>query len=518
MMKIIGTKQSIWVYLIGCTILLKCFILGSGLYTFPDEFRYIASQDAFEALMHGDWHKAVKMMYTVDGRPGTVVLGLIPAGLQILTANFFLLSYNCQAMDYILYGYNLLIYVAILRCIYLLAKNNGLNENQALFAAFVYGCGVNAWIYIRHAFPYDTSLLLILYSCYYLLKNSKMLKLKHAVVLGILLAWSFAVYPGFYLLIMAVALTFAVLVFLNGHFWRLSLAAFASGISVLAMFEWLAKFVGTSYLLEARNLSGTIIFGDFSDTLLFPVKYLWQSDLLVGILIFIGSILGVVYLIRPLVKQPLKEYLASNRNQLLNVIVMGILVVFMLQGPLFGKMVFYGRIFHQFYPFMILVATWWLFKHLQPSRNSVYFALGALVFITHGWNIYRYTKIDYPRDFNRYVNANLPGYSKVQHESEMVIPQKTLTVPHDCFPYNPIKGKNAIDRDSITTLALVNVCYMWLPDLGTVKKEFKPQGKKLYHKPHFTAFYPYLFEGATQEQRVMYEQSQFQMMAISLKP
>ena len=104
MKALIKDKSNILFALICFSVLLKIAILGSGLYTFPDEFRYIASQDAFEAIRQGDWQKAIKLMYTVDGRPALVLVGLIPAAAQILTANIFMIPYNCQAIDYICMG------------------------------------------------------------------------------------------------------------------------------------------------------------------------------------------------------------------------------------------------------------------------------------------------------------------------------------------------------------------------------------------------------------------------------
>ena len=507
-------KSAILFALICLSVLLKIAILGSGLYTFPDEFRYIASQDAFEAIRHGDWQKAIQQMYTVDGRPALVLLGLIPAAAQIMTANFFMIPYNCQAIDFILYGYNLLIFLGILRLLYLIGLKTGIQREQSLLAVLIYACGVNAWIYIRHAFPYDSALLIILITINYLIANAGRLQIKHAIISGFLLAFSFALYPGFYVLIAAVALVFAWIAFNLHAFMKLSLSAGITGFMVLAAFELLAKMAGTSYLIEANHLSGTIIFGDFSDTLLFPLKYLWEADYIIGLVVFFGSFYALYFFVKNTFNKSWKSYTQQNLPVLFPVVTMLAMLAFMLQGPILGKMVFYGRIFHQFYPFMILMFCWWLSTNPQISKPAVLCSIGLLALFTNLYVTIRYREIDYPRNFSKHINSHYAGYQKIVYDSEMKIPDKAMTVPHDCFPYMPEETKTPFCTDTTKTLILLNNCYMWLPDLGTVKHEYLGGGKVLYNKPHFTCFYPYLFEGAEIVQRKMYETSQYQMMAV----
>lgn len=514
MTTLIKDKNTILFALICLSVLLKIIILGNGLYTFPDEYRYIASQDAFEAIRHGDWQKAIKLMYTVDGRPALVLLGLIPATAQIITANFFMIPYNCQAIDYILYGYNLFIFLFILRLLYVIGFKTGIQKEQSLLAVLIYACGVNAWLYIRHAFPYDTALLIVLFTISYLIKNADRLQKRHALFTGFLLALSFALYPGFYLLIAAVSLVFAWIAFSRQAFLKLSATAGTSGLLVLVVFEMLAKVVGTSYLQEAKHLSGTIIFGDFADTIFFPIKYLWKADYAIGIIVFIGSFIALFQFVKSVSNRSWKNQLQQNFPVLFSVSAMLALFAFMVQGPIVGKMVFYGRTFHQFYPFMVLLFCWWLFKQPKLDKPAVLYGIAGLALLTNLYVAVQYCKIDYPRNFSKYVNAHFTGYKKVVYESEMKIPGKTMSVLNDCFPYLPDESKIPFCKDSTKTLVLVNNCYMWLPDMGTVKKDYRDGGKVIYKKKHFTNFYPYLFEGAEIVSREMYEKSGFEMIAI----
>ena len=514
MTALIKDKINILFALICFSVLLKIAILGSGLYTFPDEFRYIASQDAFEAIRKGDWLKAIKLMYTVDGRPALVLVGLIPAAAQILTANFFMIPYNCQAIDYILYGYNLFIFLFILRFLYVIGLKTGLQKGHALLAVLIYACGVNAWLYIRHAFPYDTALLMVLFTIIYLINNADRMQIRHAAFTGFILALSFALYPGFYVMIAAVALVFAWIAFSRHAFLKLSATAGISGLLVLAVFEMLAKVAGTSYLLEAKHLSGTIIFGDFADTLLFPIKYMWKADYVIGIIVFAGSFVALFQFVKSVGNRSWKNQLQQNMPVLFSVSAMLALLAFMVQGPILGKMVFYGRIFHQFYPFMVLLFCWWLFKQPRLEKPSVLYGIAGLALLTNLYVAVQFRKIDYPRNFSKHINSQLTGYKKVVYDSEMKIPGKAMSVPHDCFPYLPAEIQTPFCADTAKTLVLVNNCYMWLPDLGTVKQEYRGGGKIIYRKPHFTCFYPYLFEGAEIIQREMYENSHYEMMAI----
>lgn len=494
-------------------VISKLFLIGEGLYAFPDEFRYIASQDAFEALRNGDFNKALSMCYTVDGRPGLVLVGLLPAACQIVTANFFMLPYNSPQIDSVLFAYNIFIYVLILWVLFKIGKRLGFTIENALLAVFLYAVGVNSWLYVRHAFPYDTSLLIILHAIYLVLKNSKKITTLISLYFSALMTLAFTVYPGFYLLQLAAVLYFAYLIFKQNSFFRLGFIAIFPLVFIIGLFELGAKYSHKSYLLDAKNLSGTITFGDFSDTLVFPLKYLWICDSFVGAMIFIMFLMGAYYILDSLFRSNKPINMTTDVLVFLSAFCM-VLFAFMIQGPLFGKMVFYGRLFHQFYPFIVIIAIIAL-QHLlmtYPLRYLLY-SLILLAFSVHVFNIVSVKNISYPRNFNREVQTKLKKYKKVEHTSEMKIPGTVLSVPHDCFPYNP-STSNAQVEDTIHTLQLINVCYMWLPAHGTQKESKVMAGKLLYQRPHFTNYEPYLFEGTTQIQRDMYKKSRFEMMAI----
>jgi hypothetical protein len=494
-------------------VISKLFLIGEGLYTFPDEFRYIASQDAFEALRNGDFSKALSMCYTVDGRPGLVLVGLLPAACQIVTANFFMLPYNSPQIDLILFIYNIFIYVLILWVLFKIGKRLGFTIENALLAVFLYAVGVNSWLYIRHAFPYDTSLLIILYALYLLLKNSKKITLIIALFFSALMTLAFTVYPGFYLFQLSAAVYFAYLIFKQNSFFRLGLVAIFPLIFIIGLFELGAKYSHKSYLLDAKNLSGTIIFGDFSDTLIFPLKYLWICDSFVGAIVFLLFLAGAYYILVSLFRNNKLLNLTKDMLVFLSALCL-ILFLFMVQGPLLGKMVFYGRIFHQFYPFIVIIAIIALQQIFirYPFRYLTYSFI-LLAFLVQIYNIIGIKEVSYPRNFNRIVQTQLKTYKQVAYHCEMNIPGTVLSIPHDCIPYHPSPSKTQV-ADTVSTLNLVNVCYMWLPDHGTTKEPLEISAKILYQRPHFTNYEPYLFEGSTQIQREMYRKSRYIMTAF----
>jgi hypothetical protein len=494
-------------------VISKLFLVGEGLYTFPDEFRYIASQDAFEALRNGDITKALSMCYTVDGRPGLVLLGLLPAACQILIANFFLLPYNSPEIDLILFSYNIFIYVLILWVLFKIVVRLGFTLENALIAVFLYAVGVNSWLYIRHAFPYDTALLIILYAIHLLLKNREKIALFTTLCFSALMTLAFTVYPGFYLLQFAAAFYFIYLIYKQKNIVRLCFAATLPVIAIIGLFELGAKYSHKSYFLDAKHLSGTIIFGDFSDTLIFPLKYLWICDSFVGAIVFLLFLAGAYYILVSLFRNNKLLNLTTDMLVFLSALCL-ILFLFMVQGPLLGKMVFYGRIFHQFYPFIVIIAIIALqqifirypFRYLPNS-------LMLLAFLVQIYNIVDIKEVSYPRNFNRIVQTQLKTYKKVAYHCEMKIPGTVLSVPHDCIPYQPSPSKTQV-TDTVSTLHLVNVCYMWLPDHGTTKAPLEISAKILYQRPHFTNYEPYLFEGSTQIQREMYRKSRYIMTAF----
>ncbi len=476
------------------SIIAKISLLGKGYLSLPDEFRYIAAQDFIEFFKKGEVKTAIAQLFEVQGRPGLVIAAILPAGVQIVLSNYLMIPYNSVTSAWVIYFFNLVVYLLILWNLYRLALKLGLNAYQALLVLILYSVTLNGYIYLRHTFPYDTSLLMGLLAFNMLLgKNAQSLRL--LLFQGISISACFLVYPGYYPLVLAFGLYW---LYQNRESFK-STAWIKHGLIFSTAFvlpfliiEGLAGMCGKSYFFDARQLSQTIIEGSFEEGFSFIFKYLWQVENSVGLL----HIIGLTILVFMIVKKFIRTKTAPGRAEFLFIsVVIGFifyagLVFFM------HKMVFYGRIIHQFIPFMTLFTVYGFFQIIQneKTRNQLLLALPIVLLGLSIPAYSQYSGMEYPRDF--FHKTNRAGALKAR------------TIEYSCQWFGSLPriekfgDTNNIRHDKII---LVNWCHPAGDSVQTGKiwNRFAPaSGQKLIARaPHYMSYIGYQFEGASIIQR-----------------
>lgn len=486
-------KLSFIKFLLLVSLVSKLFLLGKGYLASPDEFRHIASQNAFEALRKGEAHKLAESFFAVDGRPGLTLVGMIPASFQVIIANRLHVGYNSEQTAWVIYIYNYLIFLGVLYMIYNIAMKWGLSQESSLLAVSLYSITINSYLYLRHAFPYDASLLLSLVAIH--LVYSKQVLPRRAVLIGLLLALSFMVYPGFFPLIMAIGLIFL----LNTHKnqtknrWFNLFGAAAGFVFVFSFFELLAQTLGRSYFLEANKLGQSIVQGSFEESFSFLLKYLYEVEWPLGFLYLVVIPFGFWFLSK---YNPENHIFPIKLIFYFYMLLVCSYLFYASLGFFFHKMVQYGRLQHQYFPFLAILVAIGLNGVLIKFRfnKQLLVAFATLAFICSAFSYYKLLNVDYPYD----VLYSLDKTKKYKEITTACLWKDKLDRTHSL--------KNLIDTNSTKKAHFVNWCYPSNPDLTQTENVLLPASeyKIIAKKNHLLTLAAYQFEGGGIEQRIKY--------------
>ena len=479
---------------LGVSVIAKTTLLGKGYLSLPDEFRYIAAQDFIEFFKKGEFNAALAQLFEVQGRPGLVIAAILPAGVQIVLSNYLMVPYNSATAAWVVYIYNIVIYLTILWCLFRISEKLGFTIYQSLLTLILFTFTLNGFIYLRHTFPYDTSLLCGLLA-FNMLLGSRPLSLRSLILQGMAISACFLIYPGYFPLVFAFGL---LLLFQNrASFGNAILIkqglVFSASFSVPFIFiELVAGMCGKSYFFDAKQLSQTIIEGSFEEGFSFLFKYLWQVEQGLSLLYMLGLII-VLYLIFS--KITLTKTSLDRTELLFVTIAIGFIfyasLVFFLH-----KMVFYGRIMHQFIPFMALFAIYGLSQviKMEKLKKQITVALPVFIFLLSLPAYSQYSGMEYPRDFFNRINRNDALKARaIEYSCQWM----------SCIP----RVERFADTQNIrfNRIILVNWCH----PSGDSKQKGKqwnlfipaPGQKLLARAPHYMSYIGYQFEGANIKQR-----------------
>ena len=499
--------KSILLFILFASLFGKFMILGKGYFSIPDENRHIAAQDAAESLKHGEFKKGLSFIFKADGRPGTVIFGLIPASIQIFIANRLHVPYNGPESAWVMYMYNLFIFGLILFMLYKLCIAFGFSSNLSLCIVLTYSVTINSYIYLRHAFPYDASLLLLIGSLNFALKGIGQISRKTTLMVGSLLMFGLSIYPGYFPLAMAIAIFYAIALTLKFKmrdvFFNLIFAVIGA-FGVVLIFELLSRFSGASYIGSLQNLSETITQGAFAESLSFIIRYLFSAELYLGWILLIGLPVGLYIVLFP----SEKNSLSNDKNpKVFFIVLLSMFLFYASLGVLFHKMVMYGRLLHQFYPFIAILVGIAIYKYVSEKYiaipSVVIFGLGLILFV-------QFKNVEFPKETLYKLKKQFKENTAIREFSEW---DSTIYLTGK-------KCQNQSFSDSATILTLVNFGYPNDFNNLNLHHEFKSDAnsKKILSVPHWHMFQPYLLESADALQRKNLKQFPLKMEAyISLK-
>jgi hypothetical protein len=394
-------------YLLITTIVLitiiKLNLIGTGFMAFPDEIRYGQSGMALQHLSELEIGAAIDDIFCTQGRPADAVIKIIPNAIQFVTAHIFGLNYYESNNSYPLFIFNFIIYCIILvihfKLSYLLFKDTFL----ALASVLLYSTLINSYLYLRHALPYDMSLLILYLAIYkiviYTEENS--LSPKKSLIIGFCSFLGYLVYPGYFpLLFVGLFIIFFTNFSNEDIVKKIYYSSFyiLGGILCLLLFEKIGLLVGRSYILDAIGLSKTITQGSFEESFVYILKYLFEVEGVTGIIILISLFIFFIIIIYQIINNKYKQYSIIS---LLGIALLGMYSAYAFAGYFLHKVVFYGRLLHQYLPFICILSIYAmneLLIRITRKNQLILYAISIIFIVNFGFNFINFKSYTYPRD------------------------------------------------------------------------------------------------------------------------
>ena len=347
---------------------------------------------------------AIKDIFSTQGRPADAVIKIIPNAMQYVTANIFSLNYYESKNSYPLFIFNFIIYCFILvihfKLSYLLLKDNFL----ALISVLLYSTLTNSYLYLRHALPYDMSLLIFYLAIYkiaiYTEENS--LSFKKSLLIGIFSFLGFLVYPGYFpLFIVGLFILFFNNLSKQNILKKIYYSSYyiLGGLLCLFIFEKIGRLVGRSYILDAIGLSKTITQGSFEESFVFILKYLFEVEGLTGIILLISLFIFFIIMLYQIKNKRFKQY---SLISLLGIALLGMYLAYAFAGYFLHKVVFYGRLLHQYLPFICIFSIYAINELLIriTRKNQLILCVISIIFIVNfGFNFINLIRMRIPGIF-----------------------------------------------------------------------------------------------------------------------
>lgn len=492
-------KQPLILFFIVALVLLnisKLSLIGEGFLALIDEFRYFSSGKALQNFSKFEIKAGLNDLFSTQSRPANAIVNIIPISIQYITANIFGLNYLEIDNSYPLFLFNFAVYCLILLVHFKFSKLVLKDHMLALISVILFSSLTNSHLYLRHALPYDQSLLVfyfLIYKVSVCTKNRNLTN-KKSFLLGFFAFIAFLIYPGY---IPLIGVIFFILFFGNLDKDTLRKNIFYSiyftigNIFSLSIFEVLSRIGGTSYILDAIGISSKITQGSFEESFTFIIKYLIEVEQLTGIIILISLLIFCYLVFFKYRNTILKKY------SLLILIVVPTVSMFLIYasaGYFFDKVVLYGRLLHQYFPFICILTLFTINLLLKKikSRNLVLTTLSVVFIINYIFNFIQYHSFSYPKD----IAWELIKTHKIEQIKEVnEYPPYMSMMPSEKYFKDFNVQKNRITQSE--NLVVANLSFFYpIEDLSKYQV-FHPKENYslLYSKRHFMNFKAYQYEG-----------------------
>ena len=492
----------------------KLFLIGKGFLAFPDEIRYYSAGNFINEISEGHLKAALYAAFSVQGRPGEAIVKIIPTSLQILTGKLNQVDTYDPVNSYPLFIFNFVVYGLIL-LVHFKFSNLFLKDRKlSLLSVLIFASLTNSFIYLRHALPYDSSLLVLYYVIFCLCSSIEQKKATPARLFfyGIASFFGYLIYPG-YILMISTSLILISIYDLSFKFLLKKIVlviSYASGLIFLFIaVEAASRFAGTSYIYGAKGLSSTITQGSFDESYTFLFKYLFEVEGFTGYILI--GVIPIFYVA--------SYYLHKNFPQFKLIIYLSfsLLISYILYasyGYFLHGVVFYGRLIHQFIPFICILAVV-LFSTLSRIEKYVSYGIilvSILFVLNYAFNFLKFIPLGYPREINW-------EYVKKHKEARTLFACEL----NDRMYWDLIaNGMSETDTSSIHQLenynsVLVNGCFS---EKIVGPSRFKPiePGSSftlISSTPHFLKHKAYQFEGLSVPDRKNMDQYDLRIKVFS---
>lgn len=390
----------------------RLLLSGSGQRYWPDEARYLHAMHFVDELSKGDARAGLKWIFgstfDVAARPGFMFLATIPVFLQGLAH----LLLGVQPSDTWFYRipavFNVVVSLGAAILFYRIVLLLSGARTLALLAVVVHGLLVNTNLYLRHLFPYDWALFILLGALNVIL-SPEMARARpryQAIVAGLLTGIGATTYTPYWPIIIIFVVT--LIVVQDGR-WRYVSSFVAAILSIIVMWEMVSRLGGFSFVgrfMEAMVDAFVVTVVDVQGSLGGPIFLLFYS-------LRVEGIAGAVFLV--LFACFWVGAVKGSYGRIEVALIGTAMAVYLVYGTIgtytHNYIFFFGRILHMYFPFVVLGAI--LALKIIPQyklRMSVAVAMILASVVSFVPTASKALMIRYPRDVERDLVASLaPG-------------------------------------------------------------------------------------------------------------
>lgn len=479
-------------------------ITDQGFLDDSDEVDYYAAEIAFEALIKGNFKEVSATLPLTEGKPTETFIKMLLVPLHRCYAAYINQQvYSQKALRFFGF-YNIIVQLLLLGIVYSIFKNLKHSSTTSALGILLLGVFINYNIYARHLLSYDLGLLFFLTALLVFIKTPHQTTTRYHWV-GFWAGLGFTTYHGYFLMLFILG----GLIIWQQYFKKkkIMLSFFSFGqtfFGLILFYELIYALSGNSFLKDALKISGSINQGSFSEGFTFIFKYFYQVEGLIGILILI---VGILY--------GIKFFFISSKKSLSEQILLltfsawlfyAITVFFLM------KLVFYGRITHLFYPFIILAVLEFT-KPVSKLKTPIITALVMVFCIQYYFNIQSLNSITYPRKvldefglFDKHAKDVKMNFIAELGYSENYV--------HD--PRNILLG-NIPNTLKAGNYDIINTCFFdHHPDrfIDKYSPYLLPKDSLIFSKLHFMSYPAYTFEYCSNKGRSFYIEKKIKISIV----
>ena len=458
-------------------------ISGGGQLYHPDELRYYRSIEVAKHVYNGDFKNAIKGLFRNENHGGIASAKLVPALFHRLVHN---ISHDDNLMwrdiwrtteqnfwlPSLLFA---LPSVCAIGLIYLVQRGLGADEFESLLSALLLATSNAMFIYSKHLLPYDIAIFIGLFTVY-LAVRCRANRFLCSLCIGLLTFVIFWVYNGYVTLAMSIAFLYCAVMARTAKEALLRAIGIATGAALLfgSHVAFNIYFLQIDVLQEMFVFSTTIQDGEFSEGIVFPFRYFFDVEGVIGAVWLVGILLAVLR-IR---SQPQTDDRRRAKLWLAAIVVLYLLLVLFSAG--LERFVVYGRVARALAPFIVLLCAYGLAPKLAKAGRKARALFVAALCIVAISNFLPVIRQRYPLEFSR----------EVYHDYDDVSFETTVPIRFDHWELQPRVPKaryRLIDAAYYNTVPL---------ELGS-----RPPGDEIEAFQHPIMYKPWQYEGATQAMR-----------------
>lgn len=509
----------------GSLLLLRLLLLGSGALVDYDERRYFQSFEALRAAAHGQWQACAFALSMVDARPVDALWRCVPAAGQLLLARY---------AGWDVYGYPSLLLPTLLnwaatvgtawffwRISRRLLVYAPAARQWALVAAVLYASLINTSIYVRHVLPYDGAMLLFMGLLYWVLSQSEAPGTWFWARLGLGAGLLWLLYPGYYagpVLLVAPLLSWRrPMPWLLANIGQLLALGVGFGLPLLAA-EALSRLGGgPPFWAVSYDLSLHILQGDPAEGYTFWLKYLWQVEGALGVVLLLLLGLGLARAGRYLLRTGAVGLLPTTARQKVLVAALLLFLVHATAAAVGHRIVWYGRLLHLYLPFLVLAGVAAL-AAVRPAKWADWLGITSCLvgLVSYGLFFAKYRQLVYPPEVIVKYKINCLADSKLSYYESVKVAENLRFRPHGPRAAAPkFCQPTTNDADSLT--ALVNFALLYpLADSTRTPLPAFARARVLVDTPYYRTLPAYEFEGLAPDERAETQRQKFRLRVLRL--